>query len=85
MVNGRQIRAARAWAGISQEKLSKETGVDRKTIAAFEQGRSFPHPRTRRDLQLHFEQMGVEFLFEGEIGVGFRARAEDVDEPGSVS
>jgi predicted transcriptional regulator len=74
MVNGLQIRSARAWLGISQDELSAKTGVARKTIASFEQGKSTPHPRTVRDLQQALEEGGIEFLFEAEEGVGVRRR-----------
>lgn len=78
MVNGHQVRAARAWLGISQDVLSSETGVARKTIASFEQGRSIPQPRTLRDLQQALEQAGIEFLFDGDEGVGVRKRRDSV-------
>lgn len=74
MVNGQQVRTARAWLDISQDELAMKSGVARKTIASFEQGRSAPLPRTIRDLQEALEAEGIEFLFDGEEAVGVRRR-----------
>lgn len=74
MVNGRQVRTARAWLGISQDELAAKSGVTRKTILSFEQGRSRPQPRTIRDLQQTLEAEGIEFLFDEGEGVGIRNR-----------
>ena len=75
MVNGRQVRTARAWLGISQDELAAKSGVTRKTIVSFEQGRSRPQPRTIRDLQQTLEAEGIEFLFDGPNAVGVRERS----------
>ncbi len=72
MVNKEQIRAARAWLGLTQQDLADLSQVDKKTIARFELGLSVPHDRTVRDLRLALEARGVEFVFEGERGVGIR-------------
>lgn len=72
MVNAEQIRAARSWLGISQEDLARRSGVAKRTIARFEQNLSVPYDRTLRDLQSCLEAMGIEFIFEGVIGVGIR-------------
>jgi transcriptional regulator with XRE-family HTH domain len=74
MVNGQQLRAARAWLGLSQEELASQSGVARVTIANFENGRSVPQPRTLRDLQRTLEEVGIEFLFDRGVGVGIRQR-----------
>jgi len=74
MVNGQQVRTARAWLDMSQLELAARSGVARDTIARFEKGRSMPQPRTIRDLQQTLEAEGIEFLFEGEEGVGVRKR-----------
>jgi transcriptional regulator with XRE-family HTH domain len=76
MVNGQQLRAARAWLGLSQEELASQSGVARVTIANFENGRSVPQPRTLRDLQRTLEKVGIEFLFDRGVGVGIRQRVE---------
>ncbi len=72
MVNGEQIRAARSWLAISQEDLARRSGVAKRTIARFEQNLSVPYDRTLRDLQSCLEAMGIEFIFEGMVGVGIR-------------
>jgi transcriptional regulator with XRE-family HTH domain len=73
MVNAEQIRAARGWLGLSQEDLARRSGVAKRTIARFEKSLSVPYDRTLRDLQDCLETMGIEFIFEGTVGVGIRA------------
>lgn len=75
MLNKEQIRSARAWLGITQQELSDASMVDKKTIARFETGQSVPHDRTLRDLRLTLESRGIEFLFEGTVGVGLRIKS----------
>ncbi len=74
MVNKEQLRAARAWLGMTQQDLANASMVDKKTIARFELGASVPHDRTLRDLRVALEARGVEFLFEGAVGVGLRVK-----------
>jgi transcriptional regulator with XRE-family HTH domain len=74
MVNAKQIRAARGWLGLSQEDLAVRSGVAKRTIARIERDVSVPYDRTLRDLQTCLEGMGIEFLFEGEKGIGVRLR-----------
>jgi DNA-binding XRE family transcriptional regulator len=74
MVNGLQIRAARAWLGLSQDQVATDAGVTKRTIAEFELDKRVPHDRTLRDIQASFERAGIEFLFEGARGVGIRRR-----------
>lgn len=69
-----QCRAARGWLGLTQDELSSVTRVAQKTIARFETGVVVPHDRTLVDLQRALEEMGIEFVFEGNLGVGIRAR-----------
>jgi transcriptional regulator with XRE-family HTH domain len=54
--------------------LAQRASVAVKTIADFERGATLPHPRTLRDIQRAFEDMGIEFLFEGVRAVGLRFR-----------
>lgn len=77
MVNREQMRAARAWLGMTQQDLADAAMVDKKTIARFESGVSVPRDRTLRDLRIALEERGVEFLFEGAVGVGIRRRRSD--------
>lgn len=74
MVNAEQIRAARGWLELSRDELAEKSGVAKRTIARFEQNLSVPYDRTLRDLQSCLEEMGIEFVFEGAVGIGIRAR-----------
>ncbi|MGX7745714.1 helix-turn-helix transcriptional regulator [Rhodopseudomonas parapalustris] len=76
MVNKEQVRAARAWLNLSQQELAEQARVSKRTLASFEQGASIPYDRTLRDVQAALEQLGIEFLFDGDIGVGIRALAK---------
>ncbi|MGA2568424.1 MAG: helix-turn-helix domain-containing protein [Pseudolabrys sp.] len=73
LLSKEQCRAARGWLGLTQDELSSVTGVAQKTIARFETGVVVPHDRTLMDLQRALEEMGIEFVFEGSVGVGIRA------------
>jgi transcriptional regulator with XRE-family HTH domain len=74
MVNREQMRAARAWLNLSQQELADATLITKGTIARFELGLSVPHERTLRDLRLALEDRGIEFIFDGNIGVGIRTK-----------
>ena len=74
MLNKEQLRAARAWLGLSQDKVAKMSRVASKTIKNFERGASVPYERTLRDIQRALERLGIEFVFDGEEGVGIRIR-----------
>jgi ribosome-binding protein aMBF1 (putative translation factor) len=74
MINKEQLRAARAWLGLSQEDLASAAKVAKKTIADFERGATIPHERTMRDIEQTLVSLGVEFQFDGTIGVGVRVR-----------
>jgi predicted transcriptional regulator len=74
MINEKQCRSARAWLGLSQDELAELSKVSSRTIAHFEAGNRVPHDRTLRDLQRALEEMGIEFQFDGMIGVGIRVR-----------
>ena len=76
MVNKEQLRAARAWLNLSQQELADVSLVTKGTIARFELGQSLPHERTLRDLRAALEQQGIEFLFEGQKGVGIRLKTK---------
>jgi predicted transcriptional regulator len=74
LLNRKQCRAARGWLGLTQDELSSVTGVTQKTIARFETGVVAPQDRTLLDLQRALEEKGIEFVFEGTVGVGIRDR-----------
>ncbi|KQY97171.1 XRE family transcriptional regulator [Pseudolabrys sp. Root1462] len=72
MINKEQLRAARAWLNLSQQDLATAAKVGKRTIADFERGATIPHDRTLRDIEQTLIALGVEFQFEGQIGVGVR-------------
>ena len=74
MLNKEQLRAARAWLGLSQNDVAKISKVASKTIKNFERGASMPYERTLRDIQKVLEERGIEFVFDGGEGVGIRKR-----------
>lgn len=74
MLNKEQLRAARAWLGLSQNEVAKISKVASKTIKNFERGASLPYERTLRDIQKVLEERGIEFVFDGGEGIGIRIR-----------
>lgn len=74
MVNGSQIRAARAWLNLSQDQLAEITGVAKRTIARLERNLTVPHDRTLRDIQQALESRGIVFDFENGVGIGLHIR-----------
>jgi DNA-binding XRE family transcriptional regulator len=74
VVNIQQIRAARAWLGLSQEELADRAGVARRTIIRLENTDEPRSERIMEKLRTVFEELGIEFLFEGRHGVGLRHR-----------
>lgn len=74
MVNIFQIRAARAWIGLSQEALAKEAGVAKRTVIRLENSEEPRSERIVEKLRTALERHGIDFLFEGDQGVGLRYR-----------
>jgi transcriptional regulator with XRE-family HTH domain len=74
MVNVFQVRAARAWIGLSQEELADEAGIARRTLIRLENSEEAGSERTMEKLRVALERRGIEFLFEGLEGVGLRYR-----------
>jgi ribosome-binding protein aMBF1 (putative translation factor) len=74
MINKEQLRAARAWLEMSQQDLATAAKVGKRTVADFERGATIPHERTLRDIEQTLVSLGVEFQFDGAIGVGIRVR-----------
>ena len=61
MINSSQCRAARGFLGWSRKLLADHAGISMATIASFEEERRTPQPHTIRQLEIAFEQEGVEF------------------------
>jgi DNA-binding XRE family transcriptional regulator len=76
LVNIFQIRAARAWIGLSQEELADEAGVARRTVIRLENSDEPRSERIMEKLRSALEKHGIEFLFEGPHGVGLRHRGQ---------
>jgi transcriptional regulator with XRE-family HTH domain len=74
MVNAFQIRAARAWIGLSQQQLADEAGIAGRTLIRIENSEEPGSERTMEKLRVALEKRGIEFLFEGPQGVGVRYR-----------
>jgi transcriptional regulator with XRE-family HTH domain len=70
----RQLRAARAMLGWSQEKLAEQSGVSVPTIKRLEPGDEplATTVETLRKLQMALEAEGIEFLNHGRPGVRSR-------------
>jgi predicted transcriptional regulator len=73
LVNKEQLRAARAWLGLSQQELATIAKVHKRTIANIEGGETSPHEVTLQAVVQALMAMGIEFQFEGSVGVGVRA------------
>ena len=75
MLDPAQIRAARALLGWTQEDLSKASGVGTATIQRIEKSHRpiSGYVSTLVRLQAAFEQAGVQFMDEDEVG-GFGVR-----------
>jgi transcriptional regulator with XRE-family HTH domain len=85
-ITAQQIKAARAWLDISQDDLAAKTGVTRRAIQDFENGKRVPQARTLRDLRNALEQSGIEFLSIGERAVGISSeRGAEKDKTKSAS
>ena len=74
MVNVFQIRAARAWVGLSQDELAHAAGITRRTLIRLENSEEAGSERTIKKVRVALEKRGIEFLFEGPQGVGVRYR-----------
>lgn len=76
-ISAAQLRAARAWLEISQDDLAAKAGVGRRAIADFERGARMPYDRTLQQLRIALEALGVQFVFEGMLGVGVIVKRTD--------
>lgn len=62
MITGRQIRAARALLGISQEELATAAGLTKQGVSKIEDGSVHPREGTVTDIFRVFSDRGIEFL-----------------------
>ena len=68
IVTAPQIRAARGLLGWTQKDLAKRSKVARQTIAEFEAERREPYDRTLVDIILAFEDAGIAFVSDNDVG-----------------
>lgn len=67
-----QVRAARAWLGLSQDDFVAATGIPKRTLARLEMAGSVPYEGTLERIRMALAGLGVEPLFENGIAVGIR-------------
>ncbi|HMN15746.1 MAG TPA: helix-turn-helix domain-containing protein [Bellilinea sp.] len=73
-ITGRQLRAARAWLGWTQQDLSDRSKISKRSIARFEGLETVAYDDTLDALQRTLEEAGMLFIFDGPRGVGVRAK-----------
>jgi transcriptional regulator with XRE-family HTH domain len=61
MITGRQIRAARALLGISQDELATSAGLTKQGISKIEDSSVQPREGTMADILRVFSERGIEF------------------------
>jgi len=75
MIALEQIRAARAMLGLKQRELAQKAGVSTGTLNNIERGvQKDPKFTTIRALQRALEDEGIEFLEDGNGGIGLMRR-----------
>jgi predicted transcriptional regulator len=76
VVTIRQIKAARALLGWSQEDLAQHSLISEPTIARLESadGQIAGRPSTAENIKAALEKAGIEFIAENGGGVGVRLR-----------
>ena len=74
MITVGQIKAARAFLGLTQSQLAAKADISLATLNNAERGIVAPHRSTLKALQLALEDAGIEFLPENGGGPGVRLR-----------
>jgi len=72
MISARQIRAARALLGWTQQQLADASIVSFGAVTRLERGEVDPRLSTIRAIQSALVKAGIEFLSAGEKGEGVR-------------
>lgn len=78
MITGRQIRAARALLGLSQDELAKFAGLTKQGISKIEDSSVQPREGTLADIMRAINERGIEFT-ENQ-GVRFKPKGLEVYE-----
>jgi transcriptional regulator with XRE-family HTH domain len=81
IITSGQCRGARAVLEWSQEQLATEAGVNRMTIADFEQGKRSPLRNNLVMIRQAFEQQGITFIDENGGPPGLREPRSAVKPP----
>jgi transcriptional regulator with XRE-family HTH domain len=77
LMEGRQIKAARALLGWSQTDLCREAGISRATLNDLENDTGDPRRSSSNRVEDAFRRGGVIFLSEGDTrdgGIGVRVK-----------
>jgi transcriptional regulator with XRE-family HTH domain len=71
MIEPEQVRAARAMIGLSQEELSRHTGINRRTLMNYENGVARLKDATVARIVEALMTAGIEFLRNdrGDVGI----------------
>ncbi len=77
MVTARQIRAARALLGWSQQDLADKAVVSVNALARLEKGSVDSRLSTLRSVQHALARGGIDFLPAGDFGEGVRLKDPD--------
>lgn len=81
MIEGRQVRAARALLGWSQEDLSRASQVSASVINRLEGGQADCRASTWRRVLSTLRGQGIEFLNGEDGSIGVRLRPPSPQEP----
>lgn len=77
MVNGPQIRAARALLGWDQQELATRAQVAVRTLSSFEDGARAPRERVRQAIVDALRNAGIEFIeSDARIGVALSLKSK---------
>ena len=69
MITVGQIKAARAFLGLTQSELAEQAGVSLATVNNIERGVTVPHRASLQAIQLALEAAGIEFIDDDGLGV----------------
>lgn len=78
-ISGKQVAAARALLGWSQEQLALAADVVMQTVNRWETGYVEPRKETVERIVRAIEERGVEFLNGGAPGVRFKPKSESAE------
>lgn len=70
---GKQVRAARAVLGLTQQQLAEKIGIGVTTLIMFEKGKRPPYESTVEKIRSTLEGLGVRFLVTGGINLDSQA------------